>query len=221
MTTLSSIEHRITKLEKERHGCPHGYEVDDSMRRAREAVEDASMYSAVWKWVPSTYYGWPLEQRAEFLTNSCKNLDFLCKSLVMENKKVLSNDSDPKTNPQFVLVVIQYASTFSNKKLGTAIRSLRPLHNRIDMSRFDFRIASSDDNDRLTGYKHNSVTPFGLLTDIPIVLTKEIVSRKYFWMGGGHVDLKLRVATSEFIEKIQPTIADISDPRDNFTTELD
>ena len=218
--TVMSLEHRLTLLEKERHTCPHNYEVDDSMRRARQAVEDACIFSAVWKWVPSKYYNWPLDQRADFLTGSSKNLDFLCKSLVMENKKVLDNDPDTKTNPRFVVVIIQYAASFSNKKLGTAIRSLRPLHDRIDISRFDFRIASSEDNDRLTGYRHNSVTPFGLLSDIPIILTKEVVDLKYFWMGGGHVDLKLRVSSSEFIDKMKPLVADISDPRDGMD-ELD
>ncbi|KAL7560000.1 hypothetical protein ACA910_013495 [Epithemia clementina (nom. ined.)] len=223
-STLSSpVEHRLTKLERETYACPNGYDVDDSMRRARDAVQDAAIYSAVWKWVPSYYYSWPLEQRAECLTGSSQNIDFLCKSLVMENKKIANNSkgdksSDPKTNPQVVLVIIQYAASFSNKKLATAIRSLRPIHDRIDLSRFDFRIASSEDNDRLTGYKHNSVTPFGLLSpDVPIVLTKEVVDRKYFWMGGGHVDLKLRVATSEFIEKMNPIVADISDPREDYT----
>ena len=215
MVQTLSLEQRVTRLEEERHSCPDGYKVDDAMKRARQAVEEACLYSAVWKWVPPKYYDWSLEQRAEYLTRSSKNVDFLCKSLLMENKKTTDQDADPKTNPQFVLVIIQYAASFSNKKLASAIRSLRPLQERIDLSRFDFRVASSDDNDRLTGYKHNSVTPFALLSsDIPIVLTKQVVDLKYFWLGGGHVDLKLRVAASEFIQKMQPIVADISDPRD-------
>jgi prolyl-tRNA editing enzyme YbaK/EbsC (Cys-tRNA(Pro) deacylase) len=214
----ASVEDRFTVLEKKHHACPEGYQVDDSMRRARRSVEEQALYSAVFKWVPSDYYSWALGQRAEFLTGSSENTNYLCKALVMENHKIDSNaDVDPKTNPRFVLVIVQYAATLSNKKLATAIRSLRPLQERLDFSRFDFRIASMEDNDRLTGYKHNSVSPFGLLSsELAIVLPKELVEKKWFWMGGGHVDLKLRVATSEFVEKMNPIVADVSDPRDKF-----
>eukprot|EP00522_Entomoneis_paludosa_P012543 CAMPEP_0172464566 /NCGR_PEP_ID=MMETSP1065-20121228/50818_1 /TAXON_ID=265537 /ORGANISM="Amphiprora paludosa, Strain CCMP125" /LENGTH=222 /DNA_ID=CAMNT_0013220825 /DNA_START=94 /DNA_END=762 /DNA_ORIENTATION=+ len=213
----SSVEDRLVVLEQKYHGCPKDYQVDDSMRRARRGVEENALYSAVWKWVPSPYYGWSLEERAKFLTGSTDLTAHLCKSLVMENKKYdSSKQADPQTNPQFVLVIVQYAATLNTKKLASAIRSLRPVQERLDLSRFSFQIASSEDNDRLTGYKHNSVTPFGLLksSELAIVLEKEIVERKWFWMGGGHVDLKLRVASTEFVDQMKPIVADISDPRD-------
>lgn len=209
-----SVEDRLSILEKKHHACPKGYEVDDSMRRARQDVESKALYSAVWKWVPSPYYGWKLDERAQFLTGSKENTKFLCKSLVMENKKW--KQDEPNLNPRFVLVIVQYAATLNNKKLGNAIRTMRKnVLERIEESRFSFQIAASEDNDRLTGYKHNSVTPFGLLSsELVVVMSKELVDLKWFWMGGGHVDLKLKVATSEFIEKVKPVVADISDPRD-------
>ena len=37
-----------------------------------------------------------------------------------------------------------------------------------------------------------------MLTTMPIILSQAINELDFFWLGGGHVDLKIRVATSEF-----------------------
>jgi len=211
------MEDRLTRLEQVHHDCPKDIPVDDSLRRARAHVERLALYSVVWKWVPSTYYGWNLQQRAESLTGSATHTAHLCKSLVLENKKLQNGDPlmDVSTNPRYVLVICQYAATLNNAKLTAAVRHLRPIHDRLNVNRLDFRIA--DDNDAITGYAHNSVTPFGLLQQdkVHIILTREAVALKWFWMGGGHVDLKLRVATSEFVDKMpHVTVADVSDPRE-------
>ena len=79
------------------------------------------MYSAIWKWVPATYYDWPLEQRAKCL--GAKSTQLLCKALLMDNKQ--SDGMDPWTNPKFVLVVLQYDSTLDVRKLANSIRSLK------------------------------------------------------------------------------------------------
>jgi prolyl-tRNA editing enzyme YbaK/EbsC (Cys-tRNA(Pro) deacylase) len=144
----------------------------------------------------------------------------------MENKKWSPTTStapaathDP-TNPRFVLVVIQYAATLDPRKLVAAIRALRPnVKDRLDDGRFDFRIASPEDNDRLTGYSHNSVTPFGMLAAsagseaVPVLLCHAIVPLKSFWMGGGHPNLKLGMAVSDFCSALNPIVADVSQPR--------
>jgi len=211
--TMEALEERITKLEQIRYGRK---DVDDSMRRARESVEQKGVYSAVWKWVPDNYYEKTLEQRSKIL--GAPSIRNLCKSLVLENRawSKESNGKNPETNPRFVMVVVQYAATLDVKKLTTAIRALRTnVQDRIDVSKFDFRVASSEDNDRLTGYTHNSVTPFGLLEEktLPIVLASSIVPEKFFWMGGGHIHLKLGMAVSDFIQATGAIVADISAPR--------
>jgi hypothetical protein len=154
----------------------------------------------------------------------------LCKSLLLENRKYFSAIHDQKvlstddpTYPRFVLVIIQYISSLNTCKLTTAIRSLQSniLH-RIDSNYFDWRVAESIDNDRITGYAHNSVTPFGMLIDdqwhhqsnnncrsindntnmdnVRVILSLAAASdSRLLWMGGGHVHLKLGVATSEFM----------------------
>jgi len=187
--------------------------VDEQMRRARMAVEKAGVYSAVWKSVPSSYYTWPLEKRAECLR--APSIHHLCKSLLFENRK--TNYTKDPTNPKFVLVIVQYAATLDVKKLVNAIRTLRPnVKDRLDAkTQFDFRKASAEDNDAITGYKHNSVTPFGLLQPekVRIVLSSALVPLKIFWMGGGHVHVKLSTTVSDFCAALDPVVADISQPR--------
>lgn len=181
---------RIEALEK----AYYGPESDELVRRARNDVEVRhKIYSAVWKWVPSDYYDWDLSQRAQCL--DALSIQHLCKSLLMENRKKPGS---------FILVVLQYASTLDVRALGVAMK----------LTTYDFRIADPADNDRITGYKHNSITPFGLLdTTVPIVLASAIVSLRFFWMGGGHVNLKLGMAVSDFCKALNPTIANISEPR--------
>lgn len=208
-SSLEELQARIVALEKKHYRAPADIvEIDEQVRRARAAVQDAQIYSSVWKWVPSDYYQRSLSERAQCLGAS--NVEFLCKSLLMENKKVVQPSPD---NPRFVLVVLQYAATLDVKKLTTAIRRLLPVSQRLDDGKYDFRIASAADNDRITGYAHNSVTPFGLREPIRIVLTEKVVKLGFFWMGGGHVHLKLGMATSEFCKACDPVIGDISNAR--------
>lgn len=220
-TTLEALQARVDALERARFQLPSMIShVDKSMRRARLAVERHGLYSATWKFVPEPYYTWPLDERAQCL--GANSIHYLCKSLLLENRKAVDNNSDP-TNPKFVLVVIQYATTLDVKKLMNAIRALRPVKDRLDDSQFEFRIASEEDNDNLTGYQHNSVTPFGLLQPVRIVLSQALVPLKFFWMGGGHVHLKLGMTVTDFCRALDPIVADISEPRIGMATaeELD
>jgi prolyl-tRNA editing enzyme YbaK/EbsC (Cys-tRNA(Pro) deacylase) len=194
---------RVTALEQKRYQCPKGTQVDESMRRAREQVERLTLYSSNWKWVPESYYDWSLEQRAKVL--KARTTHMLCKSLLLENKKV--------TNPRFMLVVIQYETTLDVKKLTTSLRKLRPVADRLDESNYDLRVASPEDNDRITGYQFNSVTPFGLQEPVMIILSSEIVPYSYFWMGGGHVHLKLGMSVSDFMKLGNVQAMDLSVPR--------
>jgi prolyl-tRNA editing enzyme YbaK/EbsC (Cys-tRNA(Pro) deacylase) len=186
------LQQRIETLEK----AYYGPECDEQVRRARDDVEIRhKLYSAVWKWVPPDYYHWDLAERAKCL--DAQTIQHLCKCLLMENRK---------QSGSFVLVVLQYAATLDVKALAVALK----------VTNYDFRIADAADNDRITGYQHNSVTPFGLLNttmSVPIVLAAPIVPLRFFWMGGGHVNLKLGMAVSDFCKALNPIVADISQPK--------
>ncbi|KAI2499693.1 hypothetical protein MHU86_14774 [Fragilaria crotonensis] len=242
---LHDLQSRITKLEQVRFACPTIDEednsddivviVDNAMRRARQAVEMAGCcYSAQWIWVKSNYYQRSLQERALFL--QVPTTAVLCKSLLMENKKWISSqehggggggggDNDA-FNPKFVLVVLQYEATLDVTKLHVALQRYRQQHETKSHSKlnqhnqqqqYDWRIASKEDNDAVTGYSFNSVTPFGMLSPhVKIILASAIVHQqdcKYFVMGGGHVHLKLKMATSEFIEATNALLADVTNPR--------
>ena len=199
---------RLQALEAKHHGCDQAptddshdgsttriIVVDEAMRRARRAVEEAECYSSVWKWVPPSYYHWTLQQRATYL--GAPSIQYLCKSLLLENKKYSASSSSSddnnnnldRTNAQYLLVVLQYAATLDVQKLTSAVRKMRSnVRERLDESAFEWRVASSATNDALTGYAHNSVTPFGLLCQpdqVLHVLAAPLVPLKRFWMGGG------------------------------------
>lgn len=214
LETFTDLAERITKLERCLWNCATSEQtVTPQMRRARSAVESKSLHSAQWKWVPKHYYDLPLSDRAKLL--GAPTTSALCKAVLLENRACDSPDCSDPTNSRFYMVIVQYDSAIDNKKLQSEIRALRPPGNeRIDPSKFDFRLASEEDNDRLTGYEHNSVSPFGLLDGaVPIVLAKSIcgVEPAFMWMGGGHVNVKLGMAVEEFVRGTGSIVIDISE----------
>jgi prolyl-tRNA editing enzyme YbaK/EbsC (Cys-tRNA(Pro) deacylase) len=50
---------------------------------------------------------------------------------------------------------------------------------------------------------------------IPIVVCKSIldVRPKFIYMGGGHEDLNLGMAVSEFVDAVDAIVLDINEPR--------
>ena len=221
--TLDALEERLLALERRDLEVPHPVALSANeaaqLRRSHAAVAAGGCYSARWKWVPSSYYGYDLEKRRRTLGASTKLQ--LCKSMLMENKAWSGKPGEElsdRTNSRYYLIVVQYEATISVKKLMTELRALRPAGpggERLDASSFDFRVASAEDNYRLTGFVHNSVTPFGLLERVPIVLAAGIakMSPRFMWMGGGHVDLKLGMSVREFAKATGALVLDASEPR--------
>jgi len=202
MSAAATLEDRVLALERAHYRCPKAIrEVDDSMRRARREVEALGLYSSRWVWVPEPYYTWPLTKRAQMLR--APETAHLCKSLLLENKKVTDRNHDFWLHPRFVMVVLQYDAELSTDLLTKSIRRLRPVEERMDPSDFDWRVADPEDNDRITGYQFNSVTPLGLNEDVPIILSSAVADLGYFWMGGGHVHLKLGLSVSDFVDKVK------------------
>lgn len=46
------------------------------------------------------------------------------------------------------------------------------------------------------------MSPFGLCSKIPVILDKSIANLEtpFFWMGGGHPDLKLGMSVDDFLK---------------------
>jgi prolyl-tRNA editing enzyme YbaK/EbsC (Cys-tRNA(Pro) deacylase) len=204
---------------------PTDQSVHEQVQRAYNSVViHHNIYSSVFKWVPEKYYSLTLAQRAKIL--GAQSTWQLCKSMLMENKAFdPSLSSDDGSYSQFYLVVLQYETTISTKKLVSEIRALKkPVTKRYDTNKFDFRLASSADNDKLTGYTHNAVSPFGLLDSksVTIILAKSIqdMGAPFIWMGGGHVHCKVGMAANDFIGALNPLVLDVTEPR-NGNEEMD
>lgn len=140
--------------------------------------------------------------------------------MLMENKAydpALASDTNDGSYSRFYMIVLQYETSISSKKLVSEVRALKqPVTKRYDTNKFDFRLASSEDNDRLTGYTHNAVSPFGLLdpNSVTIILSKSIIdTAKFIWMGGGHIHCKIGMATSDFIDALKPVVLDVTEAR--------
>jgi len=117
---------------------------------------------------------------------------------------------------KYYMVIVQYTARLHNEKIAQAIRSLYtdPACPPPSKKQYNFRLCSPEDNERLTGYTHNGVTPLGTREKLPIIMSHLIadLNPAFFWLGAGEVDLKLRISFKEFVEHFQPLIADITYP---------
>ena len=82
---------------------------------------------------------------------------------------------------------------------------------------FNLRLAPGDVSDALTGYTHNGVSPIGLATRLPIVLSDAVVALSspsdndgLFFLGAGEVDLKVGLLAREFVAAYEPLVLDIT-----------
>eukprot|EP01092_Planopodium_desertum_P013598 TRINITY_DN6639_c0_g1_i1.p1 TRINITY_DN6639_c0_g1~~TRINITY_DN6639_c0_g1_i1.p1 ORF type:complete len:110 (-),score=4.40 TRINITY_DN6639_c0_g1_i1:32-361(-) len=82
---------------------------------------------------------------------------------------------------------------------------------KLGRKKYKFRLAKPADNARLTGYEHNAVTPIGLKSEVPIILSDKILKNDTMWLGGGEVDLKWNVNVRQFVEKLGSFVGDIAD----------
>ncbi|GMH64067.1 hypothetical protein TL16_g03883 [Triparma laevis f. inornata] len=199
---LATLEKRITELESkmlielETPGRRGGN--DECVSRVYDEVKSLKQYSSLWTWVPKTYYKLSLPERSKILRTTVPQL---CKSMLMENKSFKDTNSNSQ-NSRFYLVVVQYCSSIDVKKLEGEVRGLLPVKDRLTSKDYTFSVAKETDSDDLTGFKHNSVSPFGLCSKIPVILDKSIahLETPFFWMGGGHPDLKLGMSVNDFLK---------------------
>ena len=114
----------------------------------------------------------------------------MCKSMVMENTVCEHTDCSDPTNSRYYVVVVQYVAKFNSDKLRKAVQELRPEASRLSKRSFNFRLAPEDVSNKLTGFTHNAVTPFGMQTKLPVILASAIdkVEPRFIWMGAGDVD---------------------------------
>ncbi|KAL8196174.1 hypothetical protein R6Q57_025174 [Mikania cordata] len=160
--------------------------------RLSAVLVDGGVKDFSFKRVPSDYYDWSFEARRDVL--GAASIHHLCKSIVLVNTQASSDitDCSDRRNSKYYVVVVQVFFCFSFSCL--------------------LRLAPEEISQKLTGFEHNGVTCVGMKTDIPVILDEAIVKLHpdYFWLGGGNIDLKLGIRTSEFINFTKPFIVNCS-----------
>ncbi|CAN4077234.1 unnamed protein product [Withania somnifera] len=162
------------------------------------------------KRVASDYYDWPLEARRDVL--GAASIHHLCKSIVLVNTQAPSDitDCSDRNNSKYYVVVVQYTARFNAETVKNFLYTLND--GKIAKKKFNMRLAPEETSIKLTGFEHNGVTCVGMKTDIPVILDKAItkLNPDFFWLGGGEIDLKLGMRTSEFIKFAKPFIVNCS-----------
>lgn len=168
--------------------------------------------------VDDAYYQWSLEQRAKVLGVSEAQL---CKTLLFVNTAADHDSLLDMTNSKFYAVVVQYKSKFNAEKMRDFIHSLRPVSERLSKRKFHFQLAGESDSNKLTGYLHNAVTPFGMRSEIPVVICSSCCELSYIYLGGGEVNVKLGISTADFKRITKAFIGNVSDSRELTTSSFD
>ncbi|KAL9817756.1 putative ybaK/aminoacyl-tRNA synthetase-associated domain-containing protein [Arabidopsis thaliana] len=181
---------------------------NETVTRLSTILQSGGVNDFCFKRVATDYYDWPLESRRDVLGAS--SVDHLCKSIV--NTQAASNilDCSDPNNSKYYVVVVQYTARFNAEAVKQFLYSLN--EGKIPKKRFNLRLAPEETSIKLTGFEHNGVTCIGMKTNIPVILDEAITKLKpdFFWLGGGEIDLKLGVRTSEFLEFVKPFIVPCS-----------
>jgi hypothetical protein len=155
--------------------------------------------------VPPDYYERPLDYRRDCL--GAQSVDQLCKCVLFEIK------DSPDPLKRFVCAVVQYTDKISQPKLLAVCAEI--LHTRVS----NLSLAKEEDAIGLSGSQYNGMTPVFMRPQkayaqysVALILSSRIagLDPRFFWLGGGEVDVKFGVATVSFILRFSPQIRDIS-----------
>lgn len=112
------------------------------------------------------------------------------------------------SNGKYYMVLVQYAGRLNAEKLRKIVKE----HTNGELSRkmINIRLVAEEISDELSGFGHNSVTPVGIKTRLPIIMSHHIAALvpDFFWLGAGEEDLKVGMSAGEFIEAYKPIVAD-------------
>mmetsp|Transcript_14975 Transcript_14975/g.12443 ORF Transcript_14975/g.12443 Transcript_14975/m.12443 type:complete len:137 (-) Transcript_14975:33-443(-) len=135
----------------------------------------------------------------------------------MENVKLNHlSEEDASKRLRYVAVVVQYGQKLHKEKLGFAVRRIETERMGLPAAgrkAFNMRMVEPEVSQKLSGFTHNAVTCVGMSTKMPIIISDRIIDDlpyEDFWLGGGHIDLKLRLCKDEFLSVFNPIVADIT-----------
>ncbi|KAM3226116.1 hypothetical protein ACQJBY_058665 [Aegilops geniculata] len=185
-------------------------EAGDTEERLSALLAARGVHDFAFRRVPADYYDRPLEERRDLL--AADSVAQLCKSIVMVNTKAAADVvdcSNPK-NSKYYVVIVQYMARLNAENIKNFLYTLN--ESQIPKKRFNMRLAPEEESLMLTGFVHNGVTCIGMKTDIPVIIDEAItkLDEDFFWLGGGEVDLKLGMRTSQFLSAFNPFVVKCS-----------
>ena len=210
---MSEIEAKVAEIERRLINI-EGQDNFSPVNRVKTHVNSSIPNEVKWKWVPGDYYEQSMVERSNIL--GCE-MNQMCKSLVMENTACMHSDINDRTNSRYYCIVVQYTAKVNNLALNKLIKGLRPPEKQLSNSQINMQLADGEMSRILTGFESGAVCPFGLLSDIPIIMCSNIMKSlnvPFIWMGGGDVKLKLGVHMKDFVIAHDPIIGNITDERD-------
>ena len=101
---------------------------------------------------------------------------------------------------RWYLVLVQYTARLSQQKLRSFCISATTRGGGKGQKGVSHAPAKEEDSERLTGYEHGAVTPLRTAEPVPVLVSREMETLApggEFWLGGGEVDLKMRVSYDE------------------------
>lgn len=124
----------------------------------------------------------------------------------MENTRAhpsVTDCSNPH-NSKYYLIVIQYTARLNAEKLRHYVYKLSG--GQVAKKWYNMRLAPEAASDELTGFEHNGVSPIGIKTRIPIIMSHKIAELQpdTFFLGAGEVDLKVGMSAADFVAAYQP-----------------
>eukprot|EP01016_Furgasonia_blochmanni_P048748 TRINITY_DN7310_c0_g1_i1.p1 TRINITY_DN7310_c0_g1~~TRINITY_DN7310_c0_g1_i1.p1 ORF type:complete len:314 (+),score=59.94 TRINITY_DN7310_c0_g1_i1:98-943(+) len=210
LTALSNfVENLKAQLEVDPNNADLKAKIRDLMQylmflRFRSYFLKKKFESATIVKVRPDYYNLSLTER-KFILNAPSEAH-LCKTIVMENTAFVP-ENESKHYFRYVAVIIQYVTRIHSEKIMKACRDIQNNNpgNGVKLGKraFHYRLLDDAEADKMTGYGYNGVTPFLLKTPMPVILSDKItkLSPQCFWLGGGDVDLKIRISVDEFLTK--------------------
>ncbi|DAZ96593.1 TPA: hypothetical protein N0F65_000159 [Lagenidium giganteum] len=207
MATIEIVQTKLSEAKQRLEAMERKLQEREAVERVRAHLLKARVSSAALKLASADYYSWKLAERAQFL--GCQ-VPQLCKSIVMENT-ACTNDgiADPR-NSRYYCVILQYNSKMNSEQLMRYVRTLLPENERPGRKAYNFQHAPGEVSDKLTGFLHNGVSPFGMKTAIPVLISSAVaqLNPPFIWLGGGAENVKLRIGVAQLIDALNARVVD-------------
>jgi hypothetical protein len=179
--------------------------ISPTQQRLQAEVDRLGLVDARFCRVRGDYYDQELSWRRDVL--GAASVKQLCKSMIMENTRIGADEAAAGGRVKYVCICLQYAGAKLNReKLIEVVRKMEG-SKAVGKKQYNMRMVDEATSATLSGFEHNAVTIFGMAQTLPVICSLPLrrLPEDAMWLGGGEVDLKMRVNVSDLVAKYQPT----------------